>query len=53
MNYKTLHADIVPVSDTADDFKWISKYLVDTHGPTHNTYSLTPHQVCYDGARTP
>jgi poly [ADP-ribose] polymerase len=45
MSYDSLHADIVPVSSSDDDFRMVSRYLVNTHGPTHNGFTMSLHQL--------
>ena len=45
IKYNSLHSDMQVLAPASDEFKWISQYLVNTHGPTHNAYKLAMHQV--------
>jgi poly [ADP-ribose] polymerase len=39
-NYQKLKTNIVPVAPEEKEFKMVSKYLRQTHAPSHSQYSL-------------
>lgn len=39
-HYEQLKTDIVPIDKTSEEFKLLSAYVQNTHGPTHTNYSL-------------
>jgi poly [ADP-ribose] polymerase len=39
-NYQKLKTNIVPVPSEEQEFKLVSKYLRQTHAPSHSKYSL-------------
>ncbi len=50
--YSSLNAELSAIASGSEEHKWISKYLVNTQGPTHNAFKLAVHQafkVCRSG----
>jgi len=39
-NYKKLKCDVTPLETSSDEFKMVLDYVRNTHGKTHNNYSL-------------
>ena len=39
-HYRSLRADLSPLDPTSDEFKMVKKYVQNTHGKTHNDFSL-------------
>ncbi|XP_078489741.1 poly [ADP-ribose] polymerase 2-like [Ciona intestinalis] len=45
LNYKSLNCDLTPLDRSDDQFKIVKKYVSNTHGITHTSYTLSVEDV--------
>ncbi|KAF0974778.1 hypothetical protein FDP41_006252 [Naegleria fowleri] len=38
--YNDLHTELTPVDKNSEEWKWIDKFIQNTHAPTHSSYTL-------------
>ncbi|KAG2378279.1 hypothetical protein C9374_008422 [Naegleria lovaniensis] len=38
--YNDLHTELTPVEKNSEEWKWIDKFIQNTHAPTHSSYTL-------------